>query len=105
MDQRKKVSTVKKLILVVALFGILFVGFGTPANAGFSVDFGFGLAPAPVLVPPPAYYPYAYPAPAPYYYPAPGYYGPRYYVPPPIAFDFRFGDRGWHGRHVGHDWR
>ena len=35
----------------------------------------------------------------------PGYYGPRYYVPPPIAFDFRFGDRGWHGRHLGHHWR
>ena len=105
----------KKLILVVALFGMLLVGFGTPANAGLSVGFGFGLAPAPVVVPPPAYYPYPYtypapapyyyPVPAPYYYPAPGYYGPRYYVPPPIAFDFRFGDRGWHGRHLGHHWR
>ena len=105
----------KKLILVVALFGMLLVGFGIPANADFSVGFGFELAPAPVVVPPPAYYPYPYtypapapyyyPVPAPYYYPAPGYYGPRYYVPPPIAFDFRFGDRGWHGRHLGHHWR
>ena len=98
----------KKLILVVVLFGVLLVGFGTPANAGFSVDFGFGFAPAPppVVVPPPAYYPYGYPAPAPYYYPAPRYYAPRYYAPPPVAFGFRFGDRGWHGgRHAGHYWR
>ena len=43
----------KKLILVVALFGMLLVGFGTSANAGVSVGFGFGLAPAPVVVPPP----------------------------------------------------
>ena len=104
MDQRKEVRTVKKLILVVALFGMLLVGFGTPANAGFSVDFGFGLAPAPVVVPPPVYYPYAYPVPAPYYYPAPRH-APRYYAPPPVAFGFRFGDRGWHGRHLGHHWR
>ena len=97
----------KKLILVVALFGMLLVGLGTPANAGFSVDFGFGFAPAPppVIVPPPVYYPYGYPAPAPYYYPAPRY-APRYYAPPPVALEFRFGDRGWHGgRHFGHYWR
>jgi hypothetical protein len=97
---------VKKLTLIVALFGMLLVGFSTAANAGFSLDFGFGIAPAPppVVVLPPAYYPYGYPAPAPYY-PAPRYYAPRYYAPPPVTFDFRFGDRGWRGRHPGHHWR
>jgi hypothetical protein len=105
--------TVKKLTLVVALFAILLVGFGTSANADFSVSFGFGLAPLPppVVVPPPVYYP-AYPVPPPYYYPVPGYYAPRYYAPPPIAFGLRFGDRGWHGdrgwrggRPFGNHWR
>ena len=94
----------KKLTLVVALFAMLLVGFGTPANADFSVHFGFGFAPAPIVVPPPVYYPYAYPVPPPYYYRAPGYYAPRYYAPPPVA-TFRFGDRGWQGRHFGRHWR
>lgn len=97
----------KKVTLVVALLGMLLVGFGTPApaNADVSVSFGFGLAPAPIVVQPPVYYP-AYPVPPPYYYPAPGYYAPRYYVPPPVAFGFRFGDRGWRGgRHFGNHWR
>ena len=45
----------KKLTLIVALFGMLLVGFSPAANAGFSLDFGFGIAPAPppVVVPPP----------------------------------------------------
>ena len=88
------------------MFAVLATLFILVGASACSVGFGVQSGPEPVLLPPPHYAyqyppPYVYPVPAPYYR-RPGYYRPGVYAaPPPVVFDFRFGDdrrydRRWH---------
>jgi hypothetical protein len=97
--------TMMKRTLAVGVVAVL-LGLAAPKPAAAHVNFSFAIgvpgfygavgAPAPVVVPEPAFVPAPVVVPAPAYYPAPypvvyyhHYYGPRFR---------RFGHHPWHGR-------